>query len=262
MGRLVLLGAENLATCRILRPVLRELHDEIDYLIMVPNLPASSSRDRDRFRRLVSRASPGFVAFKLAEIHLHHALALPLGRTLHQEAKRYGVEVRDYPSIKDPQLLADLRAAAPEYLLNGGPALVGADILEVPQTTFNCHGARLPEYRGAANYVWVLNEGETHAYASVQEMYLALDEGPLFAERALRIGPHWSAYRLNYEVAGMAGELYAEVARTILDSGLPEPIDRSGAPVGNRGFPQRPDLAKLRRSGRRLLRPSDVLSCM
>ena len=211
----------------------------------------------------MGRASFGFLAFKAAEIHVHHALALALGRTIRQEAKRYGVPVRRYPSIKDPALLDGLRAAAPDYILSAGPAILGREILDTPRVaTLNCHCARLPEYRGAANYVYMLSNRETHAYASIQEMELALDEGPLLAERALRIAPHWSAYKLNHAITGTAGELYAEVARDVLRSGLPAPIDRPGAVAANRGFPQRADLAELRRAGRRLLRVRDVLTCL
>ena len=228
MGRLVAIAAENLASCRIMRPLLRELYDELDYVIMVPNLPASTSRDRDRFRRLVTKASFGFLAFKAAEIHVHHALSWPLGRTIHQEAAAMASRCATTRRSRTRSCSPTCVPRRPSTSSAPAPRSSAPTSSRSP-ATLNCHCARLPEYRGAANYVWMLNQGETHAYASIQEMELALDEGPLLAERALRIAPHWSAYRLNHELSGFAGELYAEVARRVLDSGLPAPVERPGA---------------------------------
>ncbi|HWH44552.1 MAG TPA: formyltransferase family protein [Thermoleophilaceae bacterium] len=260
---LVVITAENLASCRIMAPLLERLAPEIALVMLVPNTPVGSGGDLQRLRRMVSRAALSFSAFKAVEIHGHHLLARLRGRTVARMTERTGVPLRRYPSADDPAFIADLQAAAPRYLLSAGPAILGAEVLSAPtEATLNCHCARLPEYRGAANYVWMLVEGESTAWASIQVMELALDEGPLLAERPLAIDPSWSAYRLNFELAGAAGELYAETVERALREGLPDPIERPGAEPRNRGLPKRPAMRSLRARGRRLIRPADPFRCV
>lgn len=260
---LVVVTAENLASCRIMEPLLERLAPEIALVMIVPNTPVGSGRDLKRLRRMVSRAALSFSLFKAVEIHGHHLLARLRGRTVAQMARRAGVESRRYPSADDPGFIADLRRAEPRYLLSAGPAILGAEVLSAPsEATLNCHCARLPEYRGAANYVWMLADGEDTAWASIQAMALALDEGPVLAERPLRIEASWSAYRLNFELAGAAGELYADTVEAALREGLPAPLERPGAVPRNRGLPKRPAMRALRARGRRLMRPADPLRCV
>ena len=108
----------------------------------------------------------------------------------------------------------------------------------------------------------MLINGETTAWATIQKMEVALDEGDVYAERSLAIAPGWSAYRLNYELAGVAGDLYAETTAAVLRDGLPAPLVRPEAIPANRGLPTRRDMRAFRQAGRRLLTLRDVLRCV
>jgi folate-dependent phosphoribosylglycinamide formyltransferase PurN len=263
MGRIVVITAQNLASNRIVAPLLAELGDEIALVMTTPNAPVNSSNERTRVVRILRRIAPSFALFKLVEIHVHHLLAQLRRRTIRQLAERAGVAVSHYPNVTDAAFLADLRRARPELLLSAGPVILSEEIIELPAVaTLNCHCARLPEYRGAANYIWMLINGERTAWASVQRMQVALDEGELYAERSLPIDARWSAYRLNYELAGIAGELYAATAADALRSGLPRALTRPDATPANRGLPARSDMRALRRTGRRLMTMRDVLRCI
>jgi methionyl-tRNA formyltransferase len=108
----------------------------------------------------------------------------------------------------------------------------------------------------------MLINAEKTAWATVQKMEVALDEGDVYSERSLPIDARWSAYRLNYELAGVAGDLYAATAAAVLGDGLPQPLLRPEAIPANRGLPSRRDIRAFRRAGRRLITLRDVLRCV
>jgi folate-dependent phosphoribosylglycinamide formyltransferase PurN len=263
MGRIVVITAQNLASSRIVAPVLERLGHEIELVLTTPNAPVDSSSERTRVVRILRRIALSFAFFKFVEIHVHHVLARLHRRTIRQLAERVGVAVMHYPSATDARFLADLRRAQPELVLSAGPVILSREIIELPRlATLNCHCARLPEYRGAANYIWMLINGEKTAWATVQRMEVALDEGDVYAERSLPIDARWSAYRLNYELSGVAGELYAATAASVLRDGLPPALRRPEAIPVNRGLPSRRDVRAFRRAGRRLMTLRDVLRCV
>jgi folate-dependent phosphoribosylglycinamide formyltransferase PurN len=263
MGRIVVITAQNLASSRIVAPVIAQLAGEIELVLTTPNAPHNSSTERTRVVRILRRIALSFAFFKLVEIHVHHLLSRIHRSTIRQRCERAGVAVKHHPSATDDAFLADLRGARPELLLSAGPVILSREIIELPSiATLNCHCARLPEYRGAANYIWMLINRETTAWATIQKMEVALDEGDVYAERSLPIAPGWSAYRLNYELAGVAGDLYAETTAAVLRDGLPPPLVRPGAIPANRGLPARRDMRAFRQAGRRLLTLRDVLRCV
>jgi methionyl-tRNA formyltransferase len=223
----------------------------------------SSTPERARVLRILRTVALSFALFKFTEIHVHHRLARLRRSTIRQTSEQAGVSIRHYRNASDEAFLADLRRAEPELLLSAGPVILPREVIESPSVaTLNCHCARLPEYRGAANYVWMLINGDDTAWATVQKMEVALDEGEVYAEQRIPIGAEWSAYRLNYEVAGVAGDLYARTAAAVLRDGLPTPLVRPEAVPRNRGLPARRDIRALRRAGRRLMTLQDILRCV
>lgn len=263
MTRLVLIAAENLGSASIARPVIECHAEEIAFVMMTPNVATNTSRRRNIALSMVRRASPSFVAFKFAEMYVHNLLAWLRGSSIKQTAKRFGVEVRQYPSASDPSFLRDLRQARPAYALNAGPAILSEEVIGEPEVaTLNCHGARLPEYKGAANYVWMLINGESVGYPTIQRMEVEIDAGEPYAECAVEIDPAWSAYRLNHELTSAGGRLYADFVAEALRSGLPTALHRPGAVEAYRGFPTRQDVRELRRRGHRMLTLRDVLQLL
>jgi len=260
MSRLVVITAENMASCRIVRPLLDQLGHEIALVMLVPNLPVDTGGRRKRAVRLVFKASLRFVFLKFIEIHLHHIVAWLSGITIYQYARRRGVTIRRYRSAADDMFLVDLLQANPLYTLSAGPAILSQSVIDAATCgTLNCHGGRLPEYRGAANYIWMLLTGERTAYATIQRMHRELDAGPVLAERSLTIDPEWSAYRLNYELSGLGGELYAKTVRAFLAGKPMEPLVRNDSVACNRGIPTRRDLRQFKKLGCKLFTFHEII---
>ncbi len=261
MGELVIITAENMASCRIVRPLLDQLTSNIKLVMILPNLPVNDTGSRKRAWRLIFSASFRFVLLKFFEIHVHHVLAKCVGKTIWQHARSRGVPVRRYRSANDQAFLVDLASAKQLYTLSAGPAILGRAVINAAERgTLNCHGGRLPEYRGAANYIWVLLSGDRVAYSTIQKMQYELDEGPVLAERPLEINPNWSAYRLNYELSGLGGELYAQVVKALLGNMQIPQVEKRVVSAQNRGIPKRADISRLVRSGKSLVTVRDLLS--
>jgi folate-dependent phosphoribosylglycinamide formyltransferase PurN len=260
VSRLVIISAENMASCRIVRRLLDLLAKDVSLVMMVPNLPVDTNNHLGRAWRLIRSASIGFLVFKFLEIHVHHVIAWISGATIWQQARGHGVKIRRYRSAADDNFLTDLRNAAPEFTLSAGPAILSRTIIDLASRgTLNCHGGRLPEYQGAGTYIWMLIQGEPLAYATIQRMAYKLDAGPVLAERAIAIPPKWSAYRLDYELADAGGQLYVDVVRQLLEGKTFQPIIRHDAMQSNRGFPKQEHMRLFYATGRKLFRPVEIL---
>jgi folate-dependent phosphoribosylglycinamide formyltransferase PurN len=261
MGRLVVIAAENMASCRIVRPLLDQFADEIELVLLVPNMPIDNIGRRKRAWRLICTSSLQFVFLKFTEIYLHHIVARILGRTIWQHARRKGIKVRKYRSPSEESFVSDLKKSRPVFTLSAGPAILSREVINVAScATLNCHGGRLPEYRGAANYFWMLLAKEPYAYSTIQQMNYELDTGPVLAEQSFAIDPRWSAYRLNYELSGLGGELYARAVKSFLAGSSLKPLVRESSKSGNRGIPKRDDMSQFAKEGHSLCKIREVVT--
>src|SRR5262249_22253561 len=105
VSRLVIISAENMASCRIVRRLLDLLAKDVSLVMMVPNLPVDTNNHLGRAWRLIRSASIGFLVFKFLEIHVHHVIAWISGATIWQQARGHGVKIRLYRSAADDNFL-------------------------------------------------------------------------------------------------------------------------------------------------------------
>lgn len=264
MGRVVVITAQNLASLNIVRPVLNRLGDEIESLIVTPNLPIRSWQDVKRIARLISKTCAPFIAFKLLEIDFYSLLVRWKGEDASELARRTGVKIKRFSSPNIPECVSYLKQVQPDYIVNTGPSLISKEVIDLSRVaTLNCHGAKLPEYRGPANYVWTLLNGDSSHHITIHRMVHQLDAGPIWTEASFPIEPTWSVYRYNYESARRAGAFLAETLDKILsdEKAFPERIQDESHAV-KRSFPTRGDIRRLRSKGIRLVTMRDVFACI
>ena len=60
----------------------------------------------------------------------------------------------------------------------------------VPRGFVGIHNSRLPSYRGGAPLVWQMINGEPRAGFSIFQLTAGVDDGPLWAQGSVPIGPH------------------------------------------------------------------------
>ncbi len=264
MGKIVVITAQNLASLNIVRPVLESLGSEIESLIVTPNLPIRNWHDIKRIARLVSKTCLPFIAFKLLEIDFYSLLVRWKGEDANELARRSGVKVKRFTTPNMPECVDYLKQVRPDYIVNTGPGLISKEVIGLSRVaTLNCHGAKLPEYRGPANYVWTLLNGDTSHHVTIHRMVSKLDAGPVWTEMAFPIDQAWSVYRYNYEAARRAGKFLADTLKKILSGGesFSERVQDEARAV-KRSFPTRSDIRRLRSKGIRLVTMRDVFDCI
>lgn len=71
---------------------------------------------------------------------------------------------------------------------------------ELPYGGINCHGGKLPEYRGASPIPWQIIRGETTGAAYVLRLTENIDDGPILASETYEIAPDDTARELTDKV--------------------------------------------------------------
>ncbi len=153
-----------------------------------------------------------------------HKLTPPATKVL---AQKYELPVYQPLNLKDP---ADQRAIAelePDFLAVAAYGLILPQaVLDIPRLApLNVHASILPKYRGAAPIQRAIMSGDEHTGVSIMKIALALDSGPVYANREVQVG-NFDSGALQAVLARAGGELLLEIFRNF--SGLiPTPQDEA-----------------------------------
>jgi methionyl-tRNA formyltransferase len=154
-------------------------------------------------------------------------VAYPLVKTA---ALRHGIPVRQPPSLRRSEVVAELRAFTPDVLVVAAYGrFLPAEVLAVPPNgVLNIHPSLLPAYRGPSPVATALLEGESITGATVMLVDEGMDSGPVLAQRETRILPHETAGSLTPRLFQLGAELLLEVLPAWLEGRLaPRPQDGS-----------------------------------
>lgn len=181
--------------------------------------------------RVVFLGSPPFalpiLEALLASSHRVLALLTPpdrprgRGRTVQRSplaalADSRGVPVLQPATTRDPELVAELRALAPDVLVVASYGeILRSEVLDLaPHGSLNVHASLLPRWRGASPIQRAILEGDPVTGVSVQRMVPALDEGDVL-----------HTVETPLERGETAGELLARLA-ALGGPALVEALDR------------------------------------
>lgn len=135
------------------------------------------------------------------------------------------VEVVLCSSPRDPAHLAMLRRLKPDLIVASGYSkIIPAEILRIPTMgAINCHGGRLPFYRGAAPIPWQIMRGEKEGGAYVLEMTEGIDDGPILASEMYPIGENETARDIVNRVDTIFSRLVPMVVGSFMSGTPPGP---------------------------------------
>ena len=259
MKKIVILTAQNMASSNIVRPLIEFLSGDVAVAIL-PNTPASNSNERGRIFKLLFKTPFHLLFFKFFEIYFHGMLAALTGKRLYRICRNHGVDVECFNSGKSPAFAKFIEEYSPDYVVNASPIFLSQQIIDIPRiATLNCHGGKLPEYRGPANYVWCLLNLESEFFMTIHRMVPQMDAGGIWARKPITIHPQWSIYRLDHAYSKAFGIFLLETMQKILIDGPCEEIAQDEDKAMVRSFPDKEDFKTLSRRGVRLLRLSDLL---
>ena len=130
-------------------------------------------------------------------------------------ARSHGIPVMTPDDPNAPDIVARIRAAAPDFLFSFYYRLMlGRELLLVPTNgAYNMHGSLLPKYRGRVPVNWAIIHGESQTGASLHAMTEKPDRGAIVIQKAVPIGADDSAQQVFDRVT--------DAAAAALDSALP-----------------------------------------
>ncbi len=128
-------------------------------------------------------------------------------------AQAHGLPVLQPERINAPESLDALRALEPDAIAYAAYGqILRQPFLDLPRRgVLNVHASLLPKYRGAAPVAAALLAGEETTGVTIMEVVLALDAGPIVAQRALPIATNDTTGTLSEKLAELGAELLIEV---------------------------------------------------
>lgn len=98
----------------------------------------------------------------------------------------------------EPTLVAQIAACQPDMLFSFYyRQMLGQALLALPpRGAYNLHGSLLPRYRGRVPINWAVICGETETGATLHAMTLKPDQGDIYAQQRVTIGPNDTAHEV------------------------------------------------------------------
>ncbi len=136
---------------------------------------------------------------------------------VHAFALEHGWPVRTPVSMRDPEEIAAFQALGLDAaVVVAFGQILPAAILDAPRLgSFNLHASLLPRGRGAAPIQRAIMAGDAVTGAGVMRMTEGLDEGPVLAERRLRIDALETAGSLHDRLAQAGAPLLADTLEAV-----------------------------------------------
>jgi methionyl-tRNA formyltransferase len=125
------------------------------------------------------------------------------------------------PSANSPELLAQVRAAAPDLMFSFYYRhMLPAELLAVAPA-FNMHGSLLPQFRGRAPVNWAVLHGALETGATLHEMTVKPDAGAIVDQTAVPILPDDTAFEVFGKVTVAAEQTMWRALPGLLDGSAP-----------------------------------------
>lgn len=143
---------------------------------------------------------------------------------------------------RNPSHLQAVKALHVQLLVCAGYSkILPADLFaSLPFGAINCHGGKLPEYRGASPVPWQIIRGETDGAAYVLRMTAGIDDGPILASESYSIASEDTARTVTDKVTAIFSRMIPGVVRAFADGNPPvgRPQQEAGACHWTRRVPE------------------------
>lgn len=149
-----------------------------------------------------------------------------------QFAHSRGLPIFQPPTLRQPKVIAELRALVPDVIIVAAYGLLlPPDVLAIPpRGCVNTHASLLPRHRGAAPIPAAILAGDSETGITLMQMDAGLDTGPILVQRALAIDDDDTTATLTAKLAQVAAALLIDSLPQILaDEIAPQPQDHARA---------------------------------
>jgi methionyl-tRNA formyltransferase len=152
-------------------------------------------------------------------------------------ALAHDLTVLQPPSLRRPDVVAELRALAPEVIVVAAYGhILRAEVLGIPpKGCLNVHASLLPKYRGAAPVAAAILAGEEETGVTIMLMDEGMDTGPILSQATCSISPQDTRESLSANLAQLGADLLIDTlphwlaAEDMANEIEPRPQDHSQA---------------------------------
>jgi methionyl-tRNA formyltransferase len=147
-------------------------------------------------------------------------------------ALAHGVAVLQPARVSAPDSVEELARLAPDLIVIAAYGqILKQPVLDIPRRgVLNVHASLLPRHRGAAPVAAAILAGDEETGVTIMQTELALDAGPILAQRRVPISPNDTAGTLTDRLAQEGADLLMQVLPAWLEGSLaPTPQDASKA---------------------------------
>ncbi|MCG8606224.1 hypothetical protein MJD09_14715 [bacterium] len=181
--KFVFLCSESFTSYVVYSEFLKKYREHVLAIVNLPHLEFSNRKKTNRSLRIIRKAASWYLMFKLLTISIYKPLAALFGKRLGAFCKRQGICYISAPHGLDDQIKDRISSLQPDLIINASALILKKDIIDMPKLgVINFHGARLPSYRGAANYFWVLVNNEKSTQSTLHFVEEKLDRGEVISE--------------------------------------------------------------------------------
>ena len=142
-------------------------------------------------------------------------------------SQEHGLQVLQPPNLKDPALISQLRALAPDVIVVVAFRMLPKEVWSLPtKGTFNIHASLLPKYRGAAPIHWAIINGENETGVTTFFINEQIDTGEIIAQKSLAIHLEENTGQLSNRLEKLGAELAIETLNLIASNqvkSIPQP---------------------------------------
>jgi methionyl-tRNA formyltransferase len=147
-------------------------------------------------------------------------------------ALAYDLPVLQPPRLRQPDVVAELGALAPEVIIVAAYGhILRAEVLGIPpKGCLNIHASLLPKYRGAAPIAAAILAGEEETGVTIMLMDEGMDTGPTLSQATCPIFPQDTGESLSARLAQLGANLLMDtLPRWLAGEIEPRPQDYSQA---------------------------------
>jgi len=132
--------------------------------------------------------------------------------TIKLAAQELALPVRQPPTLRDPQVLADLASLRPQVIVAVAYGqILRQEVLEIPpRGVLNVHPSLLPRHRGASPIPTTILAGDEKTGVTIMLIDQGMDTGPILAQRPLSVEPTDTTGSLTEKLSHLAADLLAE----------------------------------------------------
>lgn len=276
MAKIIIFTQNTMASIVATREVLRKNHHAIDCIVLASQFRGESPVQQLRvIYRLIRKSSPGFLGYKLVESKLYNGLLLyhrlrksrryreGSAATIKELARRYQISIMYANDLSNEQFLQEINQRKPDYIFCLVAQILRKNVFAtLGDKLLNAHGSYLPEYRGAAQYVWYLLHDRKEFGVTIHSMTEELDTGDIIFQRKFPYKSSLSVYGLHYMMARAFGEMFNEFVEHYADRKYLPRTKQDEAKATSTRMPLAEDFKELKKKGISLMTFNDFFTCL